>query len=60
MLIFEDNGWRVYQHPYLMVFHIAKWMEGDDPRSYGRTWDYHTVHECRSVEEVKEYLRNNM
>lgn len=60
MLIFDENGWRVHQHPHLMIFHISKLMEGDDRRSYRRTWDYFTVHECHSIEEVKEYLRNNM
>ncbi|QOC57645.1 hypothetical protein pEp_SNUABM10_00046 [Erwinia phage pEp_SNUABM_10] len=60
MLIFEQGDWRVIQHPYLQIFHILKWSEGDDPRSYGRTWDYFTQKECRSIEEVKEYLRANM
>lgn len=60
MLIFDQDGWRVNQHPHLMVFHIERWMEGDDRRGYGTTWDYFGVRECYSIEEVEEYLRDHM
>lgn len=56
MLIYNNKGIRVLQHEYLQVFHVQKFMEGDNPRSYGRTMDYFTVKECYSIEEVREVV----
>ena len=57
MLIYSNNNIRVYQHPHLQIFHVKKWMEGDNPRSYGRTWDFFTVEECRSIDRVNELVK---
>lgn len=58
MVIYQDKQVRVLQHPFLNVFHIQKWQQGDDPRSYGRTWDYFTVRECQSIDEVNQYVQH--
>lgn len=57
MLIYSKDGIQVYQHPHLQIFDVKKWMEGDDPRSYGRKYDYFTVKQCKSIEEVNEVVR---
>lgn len=53
MLIYDEDGIKVFQHQYLQVFDVKMWMEGDDPRSYGRKYDYFTVKQCNSIEEVR-------
>lgn len=60
MLIYDNDGIRVYQHPHLQIFHVKQWMEGDDNRSYGRKWDYFTVAEVRGIERVKEVVKELM
>lgn len=57
MMIYNKGGVRVLQHEYLQLFHVQRWMEGDCPRSYGRSYDYHTVLETRSIEEVNKKVR---
>lgn len=48
---------RVLQHPYLTVFHVQKYMLGDCSHSYGQTWDYFTVLETSSIEEVNKKVK---
>lgn len=58
MIIFNKDGIRVWQHPYHQVFHVQQWGLGDDPRSYGEKYDYFTVKECFSIEEVNKVYQN--
>ena len=57
MVIFMQHGIRVIQHEYLQLFNVQKWMEGDDPRSYGRKYDYFTVEQTKSIDRVNELVR---
>ena len=57
MLIYQNNDIRVMQHPYLEIFDVQKFMEGDDPRTYGRKYDFFTVKQCNSIEEVKQLVK---
>jgi hypothetical protein len=52
MIIFNEGGIRVLQHPYLQYFQVQKWCLGDCSRSYGQSYDYRTVLETRKIEEV--------
>lgn len=52
MMLYCKNGIRVLQHEYLNIFYIQTWMECDNPRSYGRHYDYATVHVSRSIEDA--------
>ncbi|AIA64908.1 hypothetical protein AVV44_gp109 [Cronobacter phage S13] len=47
----------MWQHPHLQVYHIQKWMLGDCPRSYEQTYDYRTIKEVFSIDEVNEWYR---
>ncbi|URC22598.1 hypothetical protein KASHIRA_00040 [Serratia phage vB_SmaM-Kashira] len=57
MVIYNKDGIRVLQHDHLQLFHVQQWMEGDCQRSYGRSYDYHTVLETRSIEEVNKKVK---
>lgn len=57
MLIYQGDGIRVLQHPFLQVFDVQKFQEGDDPRTYGRKYDYFTVKQCTSIEEVRSLVK---
>lgn len=57
MNIFEKGNVRVLQHPFLTLFHVQKWMEGDDPRSYGRCFKWCNVKETRCIKEVNKIVR---
>lgn len=52
MVIYCKDGIRVIQHQHLLLFHVQQWGEGDCSRSYGRSYDYRTVLETTSIEEV--------
>lgn len=56
MMIYNKNGVRVMQHPFLYRWDVQVWMEGDDPRSYGRKWDYFTVEQCTKFDRVQELV----
>jgi hypothetical protein len=56
VLIYSGDGVRVLQHEHLTLFHVQKWMDGDDRRGYGRCFDWRTVLETRSIEEVNNYV----
>ncbi|QHJ79034.1 MAG: hypothetical protein [Caudoviricetes sp.] len=55
MIIYQETYIRIWQHPHLQVFHCQKWMLGDDPRSYRQSYDFKTVKECFSVEDVRDW-----
>lgn len=57
MMIYCNGGIRVLQHEYLTLFYVQKWMEGDNPRSYGRHWDYYTVLCTNSIKEVNDTVK---
>lgn len=57
MILWEEGGYQVVQHERLNYFYVRKWMEGDNPRSYGRHWDYFTVKTFNCIEKVKDFLR---
>lgn len=57
MIIWQEGEYRVWQHPHLQVYHIQKWMLGDCPRSYEQTYDYRTIKEVFSIDEVNEWYR---
>lgn len=57
MLLYNKDGVRVIQHPYLYVYHVEQWMEGDDPRSYGRCYKWCTVLETTSIVEVNKKVK---
>jgi hypothetical protein len=56
MLIYQCNDIRVMQHPFLQIFDVQQFMEGDDPRTYGRKHDYFTVKQCHSINEVRQLV----
>lgn len=56
MLIYENEGVRVIQHPHLILFHVQHWKLGDNPRSYGQSYDWRTVLETRSIDEVNNFV----
>lgn len=58
MLIYQGDGIRVMQHPYLQIFDVQKFMEGDCNRSYDRKFDYFTVKQCHSIQEVRELVQD--
>lgn len=53
MMIFSQDNVRVLQHEYLQIFYVQQWGECDNPHSYGRHFDFHTVLETRKIEEVR-------
>lgn len=57
MILWQKDGYQVVQHERLQYFYVKKWMEGDNPRSYGRHWDYFTVKTFSCIEKVKDFLR---
>jgi len=57
MILWQKDGYQVVQHERLQYFYVKKWMEGDNPRSYGRHWDYFTVKTFNCIEKVKDFLR---
>lgn len=58
MMIYNRDGIRVIQHDFLKLFHVQVWGECDNPRSYGRHYDYCTVLETQSIEEVRKTVAN--
>ncbi|UTS53539.1 hypothetical protein UES1_171 [Escherichia phage UE-S1] len=56
MLIYKCDNIRVLQHPYLQIFDVQMFMEGDNPRTYGRKYDYFTVKQCNNIDEVRRLV----
>lgn len=56
MIIYQQGEYQVWQHPHLQIFHIQKWGLGDCSRSYGQSYDYRTIKECRSIKEVNDWF----
>ena len=57
MLIYQCDNIRVMQHPYLQIFDVQQYMEGDAPRTYGRKYDYFTVKQCHNIKEVRQLVQ---
>lgn len=57
MLIYQNDGIRVLQHEHLTLFYVQKWMECDNPRTYGRHFDFSTILETSSISEVNKKVR---
>lgn len=60
MLIFSTNNVRVLQHEHLQIFHVQEYGECDNPRSYGRHFDFHTVLETSDIEQVRSKVKELM
>lgn len=60
MLIYNKHPYQVVQHPHVQYFVIKKWKEGDDPRSYDRKFDYFTIKQCNSIDEVNQWFKENV
>ena len=54
MIIHQESNIRVLQHEYLKYFYVQVLGEYDNPRTYGRHYDFYTVLQTCSIQEVNE------
>ena len=54
MVIFNRDGIRVRQHPFINYYQVEQWGYGDCCRSYGQSWNYRTVFESTDIEKVQQ------
>lgn len=56
MLVFQGDKIRVMYDTRNQIYAVQKWTEGDNPRSYGRHYDYYTVKQFKNSSDVVAYL----
>lgn len=58
-LVFKGKNFRVLYDSRNNIYNIQRWMDCDNPRTYGRHYDYCTVKQCNTTHEVVKYLDEN-
>lgn len=57
MVIYKSDKVRVLQHELLDIWNVQVYGECDNPRSYGRHYDWYTVKQLTCIREVKELVK---